>query len=119
MEVLFGIQSQLFAVFRHSDGSITWSDYDGRRVEAAFPTDDGAHCILLLALHPAAHPRFENLFCVDREGKGVWTAKLPNTHDYFVHAHMEPDGLHATSWSGYAITFDIATGKTIRREFVK
>ena len=32
MEVLFSIQSRLFAVFRDADGSTHWSDYDGKKV---------------------------------------------------------------------------------------
>ncbi len=119
MEVLFSIQSQLFAVFRESDGSIHWSDYDGKKVKAAIPSDDGSRCVLLLARYPTSKPRFENLFCVDRSGKTIWIGKLPETHDLFVQAHMEPDGLHAWSWSCYWTVFDPVDGHVIRQEFGK
>jgi hypothetical protein len=119
MEVLFSIQPLLFAVFLDSDGSIHWSEYDGKKVTAAFPSADGARCVVLLDSQASPKPRFENLFCVDRSGKMLWTGELPDTHDCFIQAHMEPDGLHAWSFSGYWTVFDPADGHVIRREFGK
>jgi hypothetical protein len=119
MEVLFSIQSRLFAVFRDADGSTHWSDYDGKKVSTAFPSDDGTRCVVLLDRVVPVKPRFENLFCVDRDGKTIWTAELPNTHDRYVEAKMESDGLHAWTRSGYYLTFDPADGRVIRRVFTK
>ena len=62
MEVLFSIQSRLFAVFRDADGSTHWSDYDGKKVSTAFPSDDGTRCVVLLDRVVPVKPRFENLF---------------------------------------------------------
>jgi hypothetical protein len=119
MDVVFSVEDRLFAVFRDADGSLHWSDYDGKKVIAAFPSDDGTRCVLLLARYPTSKPRFENLFCIDRSGKKVWIAELPQTHDRFMEAHMEPDGLHAGSWSSYWIVFDPADGHIISQEFTK
>jgi hypothetical protein len=49
----------------------------------------------------------------------LWTGELPETHDRFIEAHMEPDGLHVWSFSGYWTVFDPADGHVIRREFGK
>ena len=119
MEVIFSIQSQLFAVFRDADGSTHWSDYDGKKVRAAFPADDGTRCVVLLDPEVPSKARFENLFCVDRDGKTMWTAELPNTHDRYMEAQLKSDGLHAWSWSSYYITLDPADGRVMRRVFTK
>jgi hypothetical protein len=119
MEVLFSIERKLFAVFRDVDGFTTCSEYDGKKVRASFPSDDRMRCVLLLDPDATEKPRFENLFCVDGEGNTLWTGKLPQTHDRFISAHMEPDGLHAWSWSCRDVTFDPATGRVIREVFMK
>ena len=119
MEVLFAIESRLFAVFRDADGSLRWSDYDGQKVRAAFPSSDGMRCNILLDPNATTKPRFENLFCVDRDGKMVWTAPLPQANDTFVDAQLEPDGLHAWSWSCRWIVFDPADGRIIRAKETK
>jgi len=119
MQPIFSIQSELFAVFQASDGSLHWSEYEGKKVSGAFPFDDGARCIILLDSEASNEPRFENLFCVDHDGKRIWTAQLPDTHDRFIDAHMEPNGLHAWSWSCYWTVFDPVDGHIISREFGK
>jgi hypothetical protein len=119
MDVVFSVQARLFAVFRDTDGSLRWSDFDGKKVNAAFPSDDGMRCILLLERDSTTKPRFENLFCVDRDGARLWTATLPDTRDRFVVARMEADGLHATSLSGYSVTFDPSDGRAVQYKFVK
>ena len=121
MEALFSIQPLLFAVFRDADGSIHWSEYDGKKVRAAFPSADGDRCIVLLDYEASRKARFENLFCVDTSGKTIWTAELPHAdyHDSFVEAEMAQDGLHAWSWSCYFTVFDPADGRIINRKFVK
>jgi hypothetical protein len=67
MKVVFAIKSRLFAVFRDAAGSLTWSDYDGQKVKAAFPSSDGMRCNILLDPNATGKVRFENLFCVDRD----------------------------------------------------
>jgi hypothetical protein len=54
--------SPAIAVFRDADGALHWSDYDGRKVKAAFPAPDGERCIVLLDHHLQLKGRFENLF---------------------------------------------------------
>jgi outer membrane protein assembly factor BamB len=119
MDVVFAVEAARFTAFRAADGSMRWSDYDGKKVQSAFPSADGARCIILWDGDACAKPRFENLFCVDRNGKTIWTAPLPDTHDFFVEARMEPDGLHAWSWSGFRLDLDPADGHVMSREFTK
>jgi hypothetical protein len=119
MDVVFAVEAARFTAFRAADGSMRWSDYDGKKVRAAFPSADGARCIILLARGEWAKPRFENLFCVDRDGKTIWTAPLPGTHDSFVEARMEPAGLHAWSWSGFRLDLDPVDGHVMSQEFTK
>ena len=119
MESVFAIQSRLFAVFRDFDGTLHWSDYGGQKVKAAFPSADGTRCVILLDPDVTMKPRFENLFCVDEDDKTIWTAPLPDTHDTFLDAKSEGDGLHAWSWSCYRIVFDPTDGRIISQVFTK
>jgi outer membrane protein assembly factor BamB len=119
MGVVFSVQAKLFAVFRDADGSVTWSDYDGNKVMAAFPLEGGSRCVVLLHPDASEKARFENLFCVDHDGKIVWTAELPETHDRDMDARMESGGLHAGTWSSHNMTLDPADGRVIRSNLVK
>jgi hypothetical protein len=119
MQLVFSIESLLFGVFRDSDGSLHWSEYEGKKVKAAFPSEDGTRCIILLHSEASKKPRFENLFCVNPDGKRIWTAQLTDTHDCFGEAHMESDGLHAWSWSCYWTVFDPVDGHIVSQTFCK
>jgi len=65
--------------------------------------------------------RAENIACLDTDGSLRWRAALPeNTGpDHF--ADMAPDAgcIRATTWSGWAIWLDTASGATIKSAFVK
>jgi outer membrane protein assembly factor BamB len=65
--------------------------------------------------------RFENLRCLDAEGRTVWIAQLPaNTVvDGFVAVRIERGSAIATTWSGHALTLDVDTGRIVGSEFVK
>ena len=119
MEEMFSIPTRTFAVFRQPNGSLFWSDYDGQKVSVAFPSDDGQRCIVLLDSNDTRKPRFENLFAVDRHGKTIWKADLPDTHDTFLDAKLEPDGLWAWSWSSYRLLLDPVDGHIIQQVFTK
>ena len=116
---VFSIPSQEFAVFRAEDGAITWSgSYRGMKVVAALLID-GTRCLVLLDTAASEEKVFENLLCVERSGGVVWKAELPDQPDAFVKFEMTAGGLLAWTWSGWNLKLDIATGKTIIREFVK
>jgi hypothetical protein len=119
MDVVFSIQAKLFGVFRDSDGSIHWSDYDGQKVNAALPSAEGESCILLLYRDFMKRSPVSNLFCVDRGGNTLWKVELSEPRDPFVEARMEADGLHATSLGGRSLTLDPADGRVIECKFVK
>jgi hypothetical protein len=65
--------------------------------------------------------RFENLVCLDASGALVWRATLPqNTApDTFTSVKLDGDVVRAYAWSGYSLTLDRMTGKTLRCVFTK
>jgi outer membrane protein assembly factor BamB len=116
---VFSVPASHFHVFRAEDGTLHWQgSYEGITVIAARPLDDNSGCVVLL--DPGAMPRstFENLFCVDANGKVMWKAQLPQSHDAFVDLQLT-DALYANSWSGYRVKLDPATGKIVDQVFVK
>jgi hypothetical protein len=119
MEEAFSVRTRSFAVFRDPNGSLFWSDYDGQKVRAAFPSQDGNRCIVLLDPDATRKPRFENLFAVDRDGNVVWKANLPETHDAFLDAQLDSEGLSVWSWSCYRLLLDPSDGRTISQVFTK
>jgi hypothetical protein len=116
---VFSIPCQRFTVFRAEDGAISWrGNYEGMKVVAASPID-GARCIILLDTAASKQEVFENLLCVERSGKVVWKAELPDQPDAFVKFEMTAEGLRAWTWSGGMLRLDPATGKILERQFVK
>ncbi|MGP0093126.1 MAG: hypothetical protein ACLPKB_24775 [Xanthobacteraceae bacterium] len=119
MPVLFSVPSLQFEVVRYADGSVSWSEYFGGKVKTAIPLDDGVHCVLLLDRATMELGADRNLICVARDGRIVWVAKLPQTHDAFLRVQMEGGKLYAHSWSSYRVTLDPATGETTELVFTK
>jgi hypothetical protein len=118
-EELFSCEPALFLVFRRDDGSISWSDYRGRKVQVALPLAGGARCVILLADDAREKKVFKNLFCIERDGTVVWTAELYEPIDQFRSAKLGEEGLIAYTWSGYLIRMDPATGEVIRADYVR
>jgi hypothetical protein len=118
--IIFSSLHQGVVLSRNPDGSYAWSrGYDGADIKSAPPIDDGRHCILLLDPDVNTKSAFENLPCIDRLGRPVWTAKLPTSPDGFVAVRSTPDGLVANTWSGIEIFLDQYTGLEMNRVFVK
>jgi hypothetical protein len=116
---VFSIPNHEFTVFRAKDGAISWSgSYQGMKVVAA-SLFDGARCLLLLDTATSKQEIFQNLLCVERSGKVVWRAELPDQPDAFVKFEIAADGLYAWTWSAWMLKLDPATGKIIKQEFVK
>jgi hypothetical protein len=116
---VFGIPSQRFTVFRAKDGAVSWSgNYQGMQVVAASPIDD-ARCVILLDGAASKVKVFEYLLCVERSGKVVWKAGLPDQPDVFVKFEMAADGLRAWTWSAWMLRLDLSTGRTVDRQFLK
>jgi hypothetical protein len=67
--------------------------YKGKPVRQVLFFDHEEKCMMLS--DSSSSPRFENLFCFERDGHTVWTAPLPSTHDAFVAIRLEPKGLLA------------------------
>jgi hypothetical protein len=118
-EELFSCEPALFLVFRRDDGSISWSDYRGRKVKVALPLAGGARCIVLLDYDAREKKGFKNLFCIERDGTVAWTAELYGPFDMFLTAELGEEGLVAYAATGYSVTMSPETGEVIRADFVK
>jgi hypothetical protein len=118
-EELFSCEPALFLVFRRDDGSISWSDYRGRKVQVALPLAGGTRCVILLAYDAREKKAFKNLFCIERDGTVVWTAELYEPIDEFVSAKLGEEGLIAHTWSCFRVTMNPQTGQVISEVFTK
>ena len=122
MSIVFS-SLQRIVVSRNPDGSYSWGgQYGGVDIKHAIPSDDGRRCVLLLDRDwGSANKRstFENLVCIDQNGATIWVAKLPMTSDDFVTVQLTPEGLRATTWSGWSLLLDQETGAELGRTFVK
>jgi outer membrane protein assembly factor BamB len=69
----------------------------------------------------ASADRYQNLRRLDSNGATIWSAELiENTGtDCFVSVSVADDSIHATTWSGYVLMIDPATGKVVDQKFVK
>jgi hypothetical protein len=65
--------------------------------------------------------RIENLVRVDASGDLIWRAKLPEStgHDCFVAVIVDGNAISANTWSGYTLTLDPISGKTLTCTFTK
>jgi hypothetical protein len=93
--------------------------YKGAPVKCALVVNHGDNCIILLDPDSSEKPRFENLFCLARDGDIVWTASLPETRDTFVELRFRGEQVVANSWSAFLLTIDPSTGSVLNCEFTK
>jgi hypothetical protein len=64
------------------------------------------------------HP-IENLICINSDGTIRWKGKLPDPTDFFVGADLAGDLLIASTWNGFAMSFDPQTGNVQNCVFAK
>jgi hypothetical protein len=103
-----------------SDGAAAMRGaYQEKPIRTALLAKHGERCIILLDPDSSEHGAFQNLFCIERDGGIIWIATLPETHDRFVQIRMRGNDLIANSWSGYMVTINPLTGRTIDIVFVK
>ena len=120
MSVVFSAPHHDIVVSQNADASYTWSgQYNGIEIKRAVPIENGKLCILLLDPDASKRSTFENLLCIDRRGRPVWTATLPTSPDAFLDIASTPAGLLAKTWSGLTILLDQRAGTELRRTFVK
>jgi hypothetical protein len=79
--------------------------------------EDG--CLVLLDYHVAKKQTFENLLKIDRDGKIIWRAQLPESHNFFVAIRYSDDKLEANTWSGHLLEVDLQTGHAKNIRFTK
>jgi TRAP-type uncharacterized transport system substrate-binding protein len=92
--------------------------YQGIPIRFAIPVGNGERCVVLLD-NEAIPALFNNLLCIDRSGKTVWTAKPATSTDSFVGVTRTSNGLFAWSWEAFRFRLDEETGAELDREFVK
>ena len=82
---------------------------------------DGAGRLVLFDWSASNQYRFENLVCLDARGALVWKATLPKNTvpDTFTGVRLDGDAVRAYAWSGYSLTLDRTTGKTLKCVFTK
>ena len=120
MSAIFSSAQHGIVVSRQADGSQSWSEqYNGVAIKSAIPIDAGKRCILLLDPNANQRSAFENLLCIDQQGKPIWTAKLPTSSDVFVRIDPMAEGIWANTWSGFKVLIDERTGVELKRAFVK
>jgi hypothetical protein len=120
MDEVFSIPSMDFSVEKGPDGRFhARGCYRRMKVIAASPIDAESKCIILVDWMANDAFTFENLFCVDRDGRPIWVAELPGHHDSFVDFLLTKDTLHAHTFAGFHLTLDLATGRILDKEFAK
>jgi hypothetical protein len=122
MEVLaFSTEGDL-RVWRTADQENTYfvaGTFKGQPVKTALPIDNGERCIILLDPDATKIAKFDNLFCIDRSERKIWSAKLPGPGDAFTEISFCPKGIQAYSWSGFSVTINIEDGVAIDSKFTK
>ena len=83
------------------------------------PIDGESQCVILLDWMASKEPTFENLLCVDRDGRVIWKAELPQSHDFYSTFELSADGLHAFSFSCFRVKLDTKTGQILESQFTK
>jgi hypothetical protein len=93
--------------------------YEGAAISSAVLTDKGMNCVILLDPDASKASAFENLLCIDREGRIIWRARLPTNPDVFVSLAQTSQGILTKTWSGMSLVLDPLTGRELNRKFVK
>jgi outer membrane protein assembly factor BamB len=107
-------------VSQRPDGTYSWSgSYEGVAVKTAIPLGNGTNWIVLLDPDASQSPTFENLLCVDLQGRLLWKAKLPTYPDAYLSVTVCSGSIWAGTWSGFKVKLDPNTGTEIERIFVK
>ncbi len=107
-------------VQRKDDGTVYWTGtFDGAPIKAALVLSAGSRCVILLDPDSSKANIFENLLCIDQEGRVLWRARLPGVPDAFTEAALTDEGVSAYSFSGFTVLIDPENGHEIRKLFVK
>jgi hypothetical protein len=118
--VVFSSLDKGVVVWRHEDGSYSWSGkFKSVDIRLAVPIENGERCVLILDPDSSTRSRFENMICIDRIGDINWIAKLPTNPDVFLDVQATDEGLVAKTWSGFKLILNPNTGAELERTFVK
>ncbi|HEY0259683.1 MAG TPA: hypothetical protein VGC18_07520 [Lacisediminihabitans sp.] len=104
------------------DASDVWAGLpDGMRVLDLRIASDGRSALALLD-PPAGGGRVRNLVRITSAAEVVWRGELPQAGatDAFVSLDTDIDGVVlASTWTGYRVRLDPATGRLLSQEFTK
>lgn len=116
----FSIIGSTFQISADSSSLLHWEGtYDGAKIIAASVIEDHSKCVILLDPTASKARTFENLLCVNRSGRELWRAELPQEGDAFIKFERTEQGLVAHTWGGYYLKLNSKTGKITEKEFVK
>jgi hypothetical protein len=96
-----------------------WRGRPAGRKARAIETS-GSRCVVLLEPDPS-RKNDENLLCFEGPGRVIWRAPLPDRSgpDCWVSARLDGDRVTASSWSGWRVVLDVASGATRESTFSK
>ena len=122
----YSLTNDELTVTERVTGQREWQGHiEGYPVADVVPLPDSEDCLVLLDYYSGRGIKnFQNLLRY-RHGKGiVWKAPLPpappdNMEDAYVSMGWYGGNLIASSWSGFAVTLDAATGRILGVEFTK
>jgi outer membrane protein assembly factor BamB len=112
-----------------ADGVARVTDREGTELWAGQPR--GAHVVGVWPLPPTSDAlillrwekrftenQFRNLLRIQPDGRVVWAAELPSTDaDMWVEAGVVAGRIRATSWTGFTVDIDPATGRLGHRTY--
>ncbi|NML29630.1 hypothetical protein [Paraburkholderia antibiotica] len=120
MSIIFSSVPSGVVVSQSKDGSYSWlGQYDGMSIKKAIPMGEGTCCVLLIDPDASNRSAFENLLCIDVNGRPTWIAELPTSPDVFLDVSLGSEGLIAHTWSGMQILLDTKSGIELDRKFNK
>ena len=123
MKVQIAVEVNLYGelVLYSSEGQVLYQGKpDGFTVSEACATEAGR--IVVLGKTPEkAYLSCQNLLMLDRTGKIIWRAQLPqpSSADAYVSFTYEDGRILANSWSGYRVLIDPNNGRIGSAEFTK
>ena len=120
---IYSVTERELVVVDGETGSHIWAGCpDEMAVELAIPMIQHADAVVLLDYMdcPSGTP-CRNLVRINPHGSVIWRAPTPteNPNDAYVDVELLPDGIVASSWSGYSVVIDPKDGRVIKSQFAK
>lgn len=120
MRIRYSLCNGRLCVKDASTEQLLWTGDPGRYpVQKAAQIANSDDCILLLEAGVGSEAVL-NLWRYSYHTGAIWKAELPATvGDAYVDFKLRDDQLSASSWLGFRVEIDIATGKILSSRFTK